>query len=72
MEEISINIKLAKNGVIVHACNYSDGPSKDETYVYEKLEDALKEIPSLVSVVQENIQESKKNMKTPVAAEMED
>lgn len=60
-KELSISISFAKNGVTVRAnCHYEQEKGMkymSEEYVYKSLEDALAEIPSIVSVFK---QEKKK------------
>lgn len=57
-KDMSINISFAKNGVTVRAsCHYEEGKKGmqyvSEEYVYDGLENALKEIPSIVKVFNE-------------------
>ena len=54
---VRVTIEQADNGVIIKACPHSgDGPMvesdeyKDKTYVFSTLDEALKEIPSIMSV----------------------
>ncbi len=66
--ELDINIRFAKNGIVVNGHAYGEGlstntRSEDETYVYSTLEEALQEIPSLVSVLKESV--SGKGKMTP-------
>ena len=55
-KDLSINISFAKNGVTVRASCWYDKKDKEgrdhrsEEYVYNSLDEALEEIPSIVSV----------------------
>jgi len=62
--EINISIKVAENGCIVNVYKYekensspcgcnSMGGSSEKSYVYDSLEEALDEIPSIVNVTKE-------------------
>lgn len=65
MKDINIRIKIAENGCIVTVCDYGmdyESGNREKTYVYETLEEALKEVPSLVSVIKE--EEKDKGSKT--------
>lgn len=55
MKDINIRIKIAENGVVVTVCGETQMASgyNEKTYVYESLGEALKEIPSIVSVEKE-------------------
>lgn len=62
---VKVSIEQADNGVIVKACPHNDGnvePSyeRDKTYVFASLDEALKEIPSIMSVEADDRRENKK------------
>ena len=62
---VKVSIEQADNGVIVKACPHSDGPveagyERDKTYVFASLDEALKEIPSIMSVEADDRRENKK------------
>lgn len=47
--EVSINIKKADNGFVVNVY----GKSEEKTYVYDSIEDAIKELKSIFSVAEQ-------------------
>ena len=60
---VEVRIKQADNGVIVTACPHYDGPMsesesmRDKTYVFPTLAEALKEVPSIMSVEADAVKE---------------
>ena len=64
---VKVSIEQADNGVIVKACPHGDGAvemgpgyDRDKTYVFASLDEALKEIPSIMSVEADDRRENKK------------
>lgn len=48
-----VSIEMADNGVVVRYTCSHDGDYEEEMYVYKNLQEALKEIPSMFSVMEE-------------------
>lgn len=54
--EVNIHIKVVANGVVINAHKErmdDDSPYRDASYVYKSLEEALKEVPAIVSVLRD-------------------
>lgn len=51
--EISINIKFAKNGIVVSGHRWGPKSSKDVTYVYKTIEEAMTAVPNIVTALKE-------------------
>jgi len=60
MPEPSVTIKKAKNGWVVSCW----GKGKEITYVYDSLDEALKEIKGIVSVAEEENKEEGPKVET--------
>lgn len=60
-KQVCIKIKSVKNGYMIEGYSEED-PGESQTYVYEKLEQALKEVPGLMSVLQEGMPKTRKEM----------
>ena len=55
MSDMRVTIKMVDNGVVVDACKSGDSPDgyQEETYIYKTLDEALKEVPAMFSVLKD-------------------
>lgn len=61
-----VHIDVADNGVIVKAYPRSGGMDNEKTYVFSSIEEALKEVPSIMSVRKAQAKDNKEQLDEPV------
>lgn len=61
--DVTINIEVANNGGCMVRVADADDPTSNKKYVYPDLEAALKEIPSIVSVLEQDDSSDMEDMK---------